>query len=92
MTALERDALAWILGIPDSSDFVQEHLGTNWYLGKSENTERFADLLSIANLDELLGRFGVRHPSIKLVRSGSAVPTAEYLLSLIHISEPTRPY
>ena len=79
MTALERDALAWILGIPDSSDFVQEHLGTNWYHGKSENTERFADLLSIANLDELLGRFGVRHPSIKLVRSGSAVPTAEYL-------------
>ncbi len=79
MTALERDALAWILGIPDSSDFVEEYLGTNWYHGKSENTERFADLLSIANLDELLGRFGVRHPSIKLVRSGSAVPTAEYL-------------
>ena len=79
MIALERDALAWILGIPDSNDFIDEYVGRNWYHAKSHHTERFSDLLSIANLDELLGRFGVRHPSIKLVRSGGAVPTAEYL-------------
>ena len=79
MTTLDRDALAWILGIPDSTNFVENYLGHSWYHAEVDRPDRFSDLLSIGDLDELLGRFGVRHPSIKLVRSGGTVPTDEYL-------------
>ena len=78
-SSLERDPLAWILGAPDSADFVEQKLGKHWFHAQNEDRRRFADLLSLAVLDEVLGRFGVRHPAIKLVRSDGSVPTSEYL-------------
>ena len=76
---LERDPLAWILGFSSSERFVEERLGKHWFHARCDDPDRFAALLTLADLDEVLGRFGVRYPSIKLVRSDGPVPVSEYL-------------
>ena len=77
--SLETDALAWILALPDSERFVSEHLGRSWYHAEHENRARFADLLSLAQLDQILGTYGIRHPTIRLVRADQDVPASEYV-------------
>ncbi len=79
MAELGGDPIAWILGLPSSADFVRERLGRTWFHAPCEDRRRFTDLLSLADLDEVLGRFGVRYPAIKLVRSDGPVPVSEYL-------------
>ena len=79
MTALERDAVAWILGVEDSSEFYAEHLGRRWFHARCKSADRFGELLSLADLDEVLGRFGLRHPAIKMVRAGDPVAASEYV-------------
>lgn len=76
---LQHDALAWVLGLEDSEEFVADYHGKQWYHARADAPTRFADFLTLADLDDVLGRFGVRHPSIKLVRSGSPVPKSDYL-------------
>lgn len=77
--ALEVDALAWILGVQDSGEFVGTHLGKAWLHARAEDPERFAELLSLGQLDEILGTFGIRHPGIRLVRSDDDIPPSEYV-------------
>jgi hypothetical protein len=79
VAAREVDPVGWILGLPSSRPFFDEHLGKTWYHARPDDPRRFGALLSLADLDEVLGRFGVRHPGIKLVRSDGPVPVAEYL-------------
>jgi len=76
---LESDALAWILGLPDSADFVARDLGKSWVHAKNEDRARFADLLSLGQLDEILGTYGVKHPTVRLVRADQDVPVSEYV-------------
>ena len=76
---LESDVLAWLLGRADSSDFVAEQLGRTWVHAEHADRARFADLLSLAQLDEILGTHAVRHPGIRLVRADQDVPAAEYI-------------
>jgi hypothetical protein len=76
---LESDALAWILGWPDSKQFLAEALGRSWVHAKNRDRTRFADLLSLRELDEILGTYGVRHPTVRLVRADQDVPVSEYL-------------
>jgi ribosomal protein L16 Arg81 hydroxylase len=76
---VEADAIAWILDQPSSKEFVSEHLGRRWLHARSERRDRFADLLSLAQLDEVLGTFGVRLPTIRLVRADEDIPAAEYV-------------
>jgi len=77
--AIGSDALAWVLGVPDSREFVAEHLGRAWMHAPTDEPGRFADLLSLAQLDEVLGTFGLKHPSIRLVRAEQDIPTHEYV-------------
>ncbi len=77
--AIGSDALAWVLGVPDSRDFVAERLGRSWLHAPTDRPGRFADLLSLAHLDEVLGTFGLKHPSIRLVQAEQDVPTSEYV-------------
>ncbi|MDH3205682.1 MAG: cupin domain-containing protein [Gemmatimonadota bacterium] len=79
MLTLESDALAWILDEPDSTDFVATHLGKTWLHARNEDRIRFADLLSLAQLDEILGTYGIRHPTVRVVRADQDVPAAEYV-------------
>jgi len=76
---LESDALAWILGRPDSSAFVAEELGRTWVHACHGDPDRFAGLLSLAELDEILGTHGIRHPGVRLVRADQDVPASEYV-------------
>jgi hypothetical protein len=76
---LESDALAWILGLRDSAEFVATRLGRSWYHARCPDRTRFSDLLSLAQLDEILGTHAIRHPGVKLVRADQDVPAAEYL-------------
>lgn len=77
--ALEEDPIGWVLGLPTSDAFLEEHLGTAWFHARCDDRRRFSEFLSLADLDEVLGRFGVRYPSIKLVRSDGPVSPSEYL-------------
>lgn len=76
---LESDALAWILGRPDSESFVAEELGKTWVHAGNSNRARFSELLSLAQLDEILGTHGIRHPGVRLVRADQDVPASEYV-------------
>jgi bifunctional lysine-specific demethylase and histidyl-hydroxylase NO66 len=76
---VEADAIAWILDRPHSKEFVSEHLGRRWLHAKSERRDRFAELLSLAQLDEVLGTYGVRLPTIRLVRADEDIPASEYV-------------
>ena len=73
------DAIAWVLGLPDSKEFVSEYLGRRWLHARSDRRDRFADLLSLAELDEVLGKYGVRLPTIRLVRADEDLPASEYV-------------
>ena len=79
MPTLEADALAWILDVEDSAEFVSKYLGRAWLHARNEDRNRFAELLSLGQLDEILGTFGIRHPGVRLVRADQDVPTSEYL-------------
>ncbi len=74
---LESDALGWMLDVADSTEFVSEYLGKGWFHAHNEQRGRFAELLSLRQMDELLGTFGLRHPGIKLVRADEDVPASE---------------
>jgi ribosomal protein L16 Arg81 hydroxylase len=76
---VKADAIAWILDLPDSNDFVSEHLGRRWLHAKSGRRDRFADLLSLTQLDKVLGTYGVRLPTIRLVRADEDIPASEYV-------------
>jgi len=76
---LEIDALAWILGIADSTEFVSEYRTKKYYHAKGEDRERFGQLLSRFDLDEILGTYGIRHPEIRLVRAEGEIPRSEYV-------------
>jgi ribosomal protein L16 Arg81 hydroxylase len=79
VASLEHDPVAWLLGRADSASFVATELGRRWVLARAADPQRFARLLALADLDAVLGCFGVRHPAIKLVRADGTVPVDEYL-------------
>jgi hypothetical protein len=74
-----RDPIAWLLGRSASAGFFAEEFRRAWVLARATERQRFAALLDVAVLDDILGRFGLPHPAIKLVRSDGAVPVADYL-------------
>lgn len=76
---IHSDALAWVLDVDDSSDFVARTLGRSWLHARTNRRERFADLLSLAQLDEVLGIFGLTHPQIRLVRAEQDIALSEYV-------------
>jgi ribosomal protein L16 Arg81 hydroxylase len=76
---ISSDAIAWILDLPDSAEFVSQYLGRRWYHAKSERRDRFADLLSFAQLDEVLGTYGIKVPTVRLVRADEEIPGSEYI-------------
>ena len=75
----ESDPVGWILGVADSTDFVDRHLGSSWHHATCDDRDRFAQLLSLTELDEILGTYGIRHPDIKLVKLEEEIPRSEYL-------------
>jgi len=76
---LESDVLAWLLGRPDSTDFLASQLGRSWVHAEHDDRARFADLLSLGQLDEILGTHAIRHPGVRLVRADQDVPASEYV-------------
>lgn len=79
MPTLESDALAWILDLSDSTEFVSDVLNKTWLHAQNEDRARFAELLSLGQLDEILGTYGIRHPGIRLVRADQDVTPSEYV-------------
>lgn len=76
---LEADPLAWILGVDDSADFVARHLGSAWLHARSDARHRFSELLSLAQLDVILGTHAVRRGGVSLVRADQDIPASEYV-------------
>ena len=73
MTALERDTVAWTLGVESSSGFSAEHMGCSWCDVQPRSPDRFGERLLIDDLDEESGRFELRHPAIMPMRAGDSV-------------------
>jgi hypothetical protein len=68
-----------VAGDPDR--FAAEHWGRTALLSPREERtdgDAFEDLFSLAAVDELLSRRGLRTPFIRLAKNGSVVPPARY--------------
>ena len=62
------DALAELLYPLDPATFLSRHLERSHVVTGRPDPLRFRDLLSLADLDAVLGSYGVKFPDIRLVK------------------------
>lgn len=75
----EADPLGWLTWPLERDHFLSEYLEKKWLVAGDRDADRFRDLLSITDLDRLLGEFGLRTPDIKLVKHEEDVPMTDYV-------------
>ena len=75
----ENDALSWLVAPVPVQTFRDEYLEKKWLVAGEPDPTRFLGLLSIEDLDRVLGQFGLRTPDIKLVRQEDDVPSSNYV-------------
>ncbi|GGS26452.1 hypothetical protein GCM10010171_19950 [Actinokineospora fastidiosa] len=73
--AVGRDALRRCVGVPPA-EFAERVWGREPLL--SPGVSDFADLLTLADVDELLSRRGLRTPFIRMARNGSVVGSGQF--------------
>ena len=76
-----RDWYAWLIDPLPASDFERDYYERKPVHIRRDSSGHFADLLSVRDLDNVLGTHSVRHPDISLVRGGANVPVAAYTSS-----------
>jgi bifunctional lysine-specific demethylase and histidyl-hydroxylase NO66 len=68
----------------DAGTFAREHWNTRPLLARAAELPRdFSDLLSVAEVDELLGPRGLRTPFFRLVQEGRSPSSASYTRSAV---------
>ena len=72
------DALAELIYPLDAATFLSRHLEKSHVVTGRPDPLRFRELLSLADLDTVLGTFGVKHPDIRLVKHETDVAASEY--------------
>ena len=72
------DALAELLYPLDAETFLARHLEKSHVVTGRPDPMRFAALLSLADLDAVLGTHGVKFPDIRLVKHEDDVAPSEY--------------
>ena len=76
---LEQDALGWLISPLEAESFFSQYLEKTYVVTGEPDTSRFRDLLSLADLDAVIGGYGVKHPNIRLVRHEEDVPARDYV-------------
>lgn len=76
--------LAWILGFdPAEISFHEDILGAQVLHCRALREDRFRSLLSSADLDTVLGTFGLRAPQLRVVRFDSEIVQSDYCLGAL---------
>lgn len=70
--------LAQVLSPLDVSQFLAEYWEQNLLYIPRENPDYYAELLSMKDIDRIVSSFGLRYPSVRLVKNGVAVPSAKF--------------
>src|SRR6266540_3061476 len=77
----ERPALVRCVGVP-AEEFGAEYWGRRPLLSRATDPGRtsksFEDLITVADVDELIGRRGLRTPFLRMARDGDLLPVSEY--------------
>lgn len=72
----ERATLRRCVGDVDA--FVRDMWGRQPLLHRAESGDDFGDLLSLADVDELLATTGLRAPAFRVVKDGATIPSSRY--------------
>ncbi|MGO0575068.1 cupin domain-containing protein [Ornithinimicrobium panacihumi] len=74
--ARDRAALARLLGHTSVDDFAAQHWGRKLHLATVEERggDDFADLFSLAAVDELISQRGLRTPFLRVAKDGTTLP------------------
>ena len=71
------DPLGWLVAPMARDEFLNGVMGRRHEVFRGPD-DRFQSLLSLAELDQIFGSYGVRHPDIKLVAAERDVHASEY--------------
>jgi ribosomal protein L16 Arg81 hydroxylase len=75
---MEDDALGWLLHPGSRESFLSDAYEKTHYVAKNPDRNRFRDLLSLTDLDVILGTHGLKFPDIRMVSAEDDVPRADY--------------
>jgi ribosomal protein L16 Arg81 hydroxylase len=73
--------LAWLLDPFDLQQFLDEYYEKKPLVVRRQTPGYFRELLSLADLDNVLGTHGIRHPDLNIVSFGKDIPHAEYTVA-----------
>lgn len=73
------DPLGWLLEPESPTSFEENCYGQRPWLCRSSDRERFSSLLSLDDVDEILGRYALPFPEIRVVRSDQDIPKTDYI-------------
>ena len=76
--AIDRDWYAWLLDPLPPAEFERDHYEQRLVHVRRKASPYYAELLSVADLDVVLGTHAASHPDIKLVRGDGDVAPGEY--------------
>ena len=75
---IDRDWYAWLIDPLPTSEFERDYFEQRLFLIRREASRYFAELLSVTDLDTVLGTHSARYPDISLVRGDGDVSPGEY--------------
>lgn len=76
--AIERDWYAWLIDPLPTAEFERDYYEQRLAHIQRETSPYYDELLSVADLDTVLGTHSVKYPDISLVRGDSDVSRADY--------------
>ncbi len=76
--AIDRDWYAWLLDPLPPAEFERDHYEQQLVHVRRDAPAYYAELLSVTDLDVVLGTHAASHPDIKLVRGDGDVAPGEY--------------
>jgi len=76
--AVDRDWYAWLIDPLPTAEFECEYYEQRPIHIRRETFPYYAELLSVADLDTVLGTHSARHPEVSLVRGDGDVSSSEY--------------
>ncbi|MBN9391694.1 MAG: hypothetical protein J0I20_26910 [Chloroflexi bacterium] len=74
--------LAQVLSPLDLSRFFNEYWEQTLLYIPRENPAYYAELLSMSDMDRIIATFGLRAPSLRLVKNGESIPLAKYTYNM----------
>jgi hypothetical protein len=72
------DPLGWLLRPLTAGDFERRYYQQRFCVIHRDAPGYYRDLLSVGDLDRVLGTHGIRHPDLQIVRFEEEIPASEY--------------